>query len=379
MANPLDDQTPSDVSALLGNVPVTVVTASAGEIAAAIARGFVNAAPKIVVPAAERAAARERSRRPLLLVAAVLAALLLFLTGTAVILGPAASAVQARANLTIFQGNVDVRTGTGAYAPAGTGTVLRQGDTIRTRALANAALTFFDESIAVLEPGTEIEIVELRSLSNGSIAATLRQISGSTWHVVSHQSSTRYAVTTPTSTASVTGTAFTVRVDPSGASTISTTEGSVEVRGVDAGAKLDRVRHRRVHDAGPVEGQRTVNSRRVRAEHRDVRPRRLARCGHRRSRRPRRWDQRWRSRSLHPGRDGESRRRERRRHDPEHRRRSLRIGRVAARSHRSDRSVLSPRRAARTARSSVRSKTRARSWTVSRWAAFASARPRSLR
>src|SRR6266508_5499834 len=67
MADPLDDQTPNDVSALLGNVPVTVVTASAGEIAAAIARGFVTAAPKVIpMPAMERTAARESSRRPLL-------------------------------------------------------------------------------------------------------------------------------------------------------------------------------------------------------------------------------------------------------------------------------------------------------------------------
>jgi DNA-binding NarL/FixJ family response regulator len=237
MADPLDDQTPNDVSALLGNVPVTVVTAGAGEIAAAIARGFVSAAPKVApMPVVERAAARERSRRPLLLVAAMLAALLLFVTGSAVILGPAASAVQARANVTIFQGNVDVRTGSGAYAPVSTGYVVRQGDTIRTRSLANAALTFFDESVAVLEPGTELEIVELRALSNGAIAATLRQTAGTTWHVVTHESSTRYAVTTPTTTASVTGTAFTVRVDPSGSTTVSTTEGAVDVRGVDAAA-----------------------------------------------------------------------------------------------------------------------------------------------
>jgi len=75
MANPLDDQTPNDVSALLGNVPVTVVTASAGEIAAAIARGFVAPNPKIApMPVVERAASNERARRPLLLIAAVLAA-----------------------------------------------------------------------------------------------------------------------------------------------------------------------------------------------------------------------------------------------------------------------------------------------------------------
>jgi len=237
MANPLDDQTPNDVSALLGNVPVNIVTASAGEIAAAIARGFVAPNPKVAaMPVVERAASRERARRPLLLVAAVLAALLLFITGAGVILGPAASAVQARANITIFQGNVDVRTGNGAYAPVGTGYVVRQGDTIRTRAAANAAVTFFDESVVVLEPGTELEIVELRAISNGAIAATLRQTAGTTWHVVTHQSSTRYAVNTPTATASVTGTAFTVHVDGTGATTISTTEGAVDVRGVDGPA-----------------------------------------------------------------------------------------------------------------------------------------------
>ena len=97
------------------------------------------------------------------------------------------------------QGNVEVRTGNGGYLPVGTGHVVRQGDMIRTRSLANAALTFFDESLVVLESGTELEILELRALPNGSIAATLRQTAGSTWHVVSHQASTRYAVTTPTS------------------------------------------------------------------------------------------------------------------------------------------------------------------------------------
>src|SRR6185436_5196891 len=169
MADPLDDQTANDVSVLLGNVPVTIVTASVGEITAAIARGFVTAAPKVTpAPVVERRTQREHSRRPLLVIAAVLAALLLFATGSAVILGPASSAVQARANVTIFQGNVDVRTGNGGYTPVGTGYVVRQGDTVRTRSLANAALTFFDESVVVLESGTELEIVELRSLSNGS-------------------------------------------------------------------------------------------------------------------------------------------------------------------------------------------------------------------
>ncbi|HKY52461.1 MAG TPA: response regulator, partial [Candidatus Limnocylindria bacterium] len=236
MADPFDEQAVKDVSALLGNVPVTVVVAAAGEIHAGIARGFVNTAPKPLNPPVLDRTARERSRRPVLLVAAMLAGLLLFLTGTAVVLGPAASAVQARANLTVFQGNVEVRTGSGGYFAVGTGTVLRQGDTIRTRAGANAGLTFFDESIVVLEPGTEVELVELRALSNGAIAATLRQHAGTTWHVVKNTSSSRYAVTTPTASATVTGTAFTVRVDASGATSVSTTEGAVDVRGVEGAA-----------------------------------------------------------------------------------------------------------------------------------------------
>src|ERR1700687_3889505 len=237
MADPLDEQTPGDVKALLGNVPVTVVTASVGEIAAAIARGFAATTAKVVPLGASAAPAqRQRTRRPLLLAAAVLAALLLFISGAAVVLGPAASAIQARANLTIFQGNVDVRPAGGAYAPAGTGFVVRQGDSVRTKIGANAALTFFDESVVVLEAGTELEIVELRALSNGAIAATLRQSTGSTWHVINHPAGTsaRYAVTTPTSTTTATGTAFTVRGDATGATTVSTTEGSVDVRGVDA-------------------------------------------------------------------------------------------------------------------------------------------------
>src|SRR5207253_1656854 len=152
---------------------------------------------------------------------------------------PGTSGLQARAQITIFQGNVDYRRAGGSYAAANTGQLVRQGDSVRTTANAHAALTFFDGSLTVLEPASEIEVVSLRALSGGDIDVTLRQTSGRTWHVVSHQLTPQghYAVLTPTSQTTVTGTAFQIRVDASsGATTVITTDGVVRTSGIDEGS-----------------------------------------------------------------------------------------------------------------------------------------------
>ena len=112
---------------------------------------------------------------------------LLFATGLGILLAPAAGGLQARGQLTIFQSSVEFRRAGGQYAVANTGQLVRQGDSIRTGATAHAALTFFDASVMVFEPATEVEVVALRSLSGGDIDVTLRQIAGKTWHVVTHQ------------------------------------------------------------------------------------------------------------------------------------------------------------------------------------------------
>ena len=61
-----------------------------------------------------------------------------------------------------------------------TGQLLRQGDSVRTGTGGHAAVTFFDQSVIVLEPSTDVEVVSLRAVNSGDIDVTLRQSSGKT-------------------------------------------------------------------------------------------------------------------------------------------------------------------------------------------------------
>src|SRR2546423_1357531 len=142
----------------------------------------------------------------------------------------------ARANLTVFQGAVQVRHGSGGYAAASTNDLVQQGDTIRTAAGGHAALTFFDRSIIVLEPDTEVVIETLHTVAGGrDIDLVLRQLMGGTWNVVAHSigEGGRYEVVTPTSTNTVQGTAFQVTIDEKGLTTVSTVEGTVRTFGLN--------------------------------------------------------------------------------------------------------------------------------------------------
>src|SRR6185436_12929572 len=109
-------------------------------------------------------------------------------------------------------------------------------DTIRTAAGAHAALTFFDRSVVVLEPTTEVVIETLHTVSGGNdIDLVLRQLMGGTWNVVAHSigEGGRYEVVTPTATNTVQGTSFQVKVDEQGNTTVSTTEGTVRTFGLN--------------------------------------------------------------------------------------------------------------------------------------------------
>src|SRR4029077_4228287 len=169
------------------------------------------------------------------LAAALAAALLLVATGTGVVLTQP-TVVAAPANLTVFQGSVDVRHGSGGYVAASTSDLVQQGDTIRTAAGGHAALTFFDRSVVVLEPSTEVSIETLHTVAGGSdIDLVLRQLMGGTWNVVAHSigEGGRYEVLTPTSTNTVQGTAFQVVVDDQGNTTVSTADGTVRTFGLN--------------------------------------------------------------------------------------------------------------------------------------------------
>ncbi|TME97613.1 MAG: response regulator, partial [Chloroflexi bacterium] len=230
MADPFDEATANEVRDMLGGVELSVVTATVSDVRDAIQR---SQAPAVVPLVAVAQAMHIRRRRAFPLVAAIAAAFLLFATGIGVVLTQG-TATDARANLTIFQGAVEIRHGAGPFVAASTNDLLRQGDTVRTSANANAALAFFESSIVVLEPGTEVEVVSLRQIASGrDIDVVMRQTSGMTWHVVSHPlgAGARYAVLTPSSTSTVQGTAFQVAVDARGMTTVTTTDGVVHTQG----------------------------------------------------------------------------------------------------------------------------------------------------
>src|SRR5438067_4647544 len=183
MADPLDEAAAHEAKDMLGGIELKVVTATLTEVRDAIHHAHAPAlVPLVAVPPLPK----RRSRRPLALAAALAAALLLVATGTGVVM-TRSGVVAARANLTVFQGSVDVRHGSGGYAVGSTSDLVQQGDTIRTAAGAHAALTFFDRSVVVLEPSTEVVIETLQTVAGGrDIDLVLRQLMGGTWHVVAH-------------------------------------------------------------------------------------------------------------------------------------------------------------------------------------------------
>src|SRR5205807_2134631 len=192
-------------------------------------------APAVVPLVAVPPLPKKRSRRKIAFAAALAAAFLLIATGTGVVLTQA-TVVAARANLTVFQGTVEVRHGSGRFAAASTNDLVEQGDSVRTASGAHAALTFFDRSLIVLEPDTQVVLETLRTVAGGrDIDLVLRQVTGKTWHVVAHSigDGGRYEVLTPTSTNTVQGTAFQVRIDTVGRTVVSTTDGTVRTFGTD--------------------------------------------------------------------------------------------------------------------------------------------------
>ena len=144
MADPLDQAAEHEAKDMLGGIELKVVTATLTEVRDAIHHAHAPAlVPLVAVPPMPM---QQRRRRPLALVAALAAALLLVATGTGVFLTQS-TVVAARANLTVFQGTVEVRHGSGNFAAASTNDLVEQGDTIRTASGGHAALTFFDKSL----------------------------------------------------------------------------------------------------------------------------------------------------------------------------------------------------------------------------------------
>lgn len=141
-------------------------------------------------------------------------------------------ALGASTTLTILSRPVEVSLGGGAFAPAEDGAVLGPGDAIRTGPEGRAVLTYFEGSTVSIEPGSELTIDEAESGADGSAVVAMTQNVGRTWHVVTRlvTGRSRYEVRTPSSTASVRGTAFEIELVVEAGeivAVVSTTEGEV--------------------------------------------------------------------------------------------------------------------------------------------------------
>ncbi len=135
--------------------------------------------------------------------------------------------------LSISEGSVQVmKSGSGNWASLPVGTVLQNGDTIRTGDASRALITFFDGTTIELKAGTQVEIASLIVGSqSGSTTIQLKQQIGETISTVTKliDPASRYEIETPAAVAAVRGSAMRVVVDSSGRTTVTNIEGTISV------------------------------------------------------------------------------------------------------------------------------------------------------
>ncbi len=147
-------------------------------------------------------------------------------TATSVTPGNAESAI-----LADLHGVVEVKTGDGQWAMAKSGQTLTSGQTIRTGALSNVTLAFYDGSQTHLGAEAEITLDALDARTSGARVVQVTQVSGQSRHEVvqSDDPGSRYDVHTPAGNGSAAGATFTVMVFPDQLSQFWVETGSVSV------------------------------------------------------------------------------------------------------------------------------------------------------
>ncbi len=136
--------------------------------------------------------------------------------------------------LSIFSGSVEILPpGQEANQPGVDGMTLEVGTRIITAPDSEALITFFNGSMLMLEPQTDIEIERLVSDDNQNTNIVIKQWLGKTWNRVVKMADPHYEIQTPSAAAVVRGTIFMVDVDDTGDTTVTTSEGLVSVIGDD--------------------------------------------------------------------------------------------------------------------------------------------------
>jgi hypothetical protein len=175
-----------------------------------------------------------RQRSPALRWALATAAILVLLVVTGLILRPwPETRIAQVATLGQVRGLVEVRSADGdAWQTVSPGERVKAGSQLRTGPLADTTLTFFDGSTTVLEPETEIAIVQLDTRQDGGgKAIVLRQQVGQTYSHVQPllDPDARFEIRTPTAVLAVRGTAFALDVETDGTTRVTVDEGVVDV------------------------------------------------------------------------------------------------------------------------------------------------------
>ena len=140
-----------------------------------------------------------------------------------------------KAQLIIESGDIQVKHAAGSWISAQNGMDLYQSDSIKTGVNASASIVFFKSSIIRLDSNTEINLQEMMQNADGA-NVKINQNAGRTWNSISKISGIdNYEVQTPTTVASVRGTAFVVIVDTNGTTYYGVEHGVLNVSSISDG------------------------------------------------------------------------------------------------------------------------------------------------
>lgn len=136
-----------------------------------------------------------------------------------------------------IQGVVELQTGPDMWTAVNRDSTMTAGQRLRTGALSQATLTFYDGSQAYLGANTEISLDELNALrpEEGFRTVVMTQWVGDSDHSVQFRNDggSRYEVNTPSGSGVARGTKFHVLVTPDALARYTVTEGRVDVTGMN--------------------------------------------------------------------------------------------------------------------------------------------------
>jgi hypothetical protein len=109
---------------------------------------------------------------------------------------------------------------------------LNRGQRVRTLGASTATLVFFEGTHTFVSANSDLTLTQLNGSGGKSIQVEIHQSSGETWNKVTPLQGTKsfFLVSTPSGTASVHGTSFTVKVNPNGQAQFAVNTGVVRVK-----------------------------------------------------------------------------------------------------------------------------------------------------